>query len=108
MYEADGILENAGGQNMSVTSFTDNSGGSIPGSGTESFQVGATLSVGSNQPTGTYSSSIGGGDNGKTPLDLYMIYLVRVLQFMLRKHAVLSTFRLHGVMERTIRYFWGW
>ena len=59
---ADGILENAGGQNMSVTSFTDNSGGSIPGSGTESFQVGATLSVGSNQPAGTYSSSTGGGN----------------------------------------------
>jgi hypothetical protein len=58
----DGILENAGGQNMSVTSFTDNSGGSIPGSGTESFQVGATLSVGSNQPAGTYSSLIGGGN----------------------------------------------
>jgi hypothetical protein len=58
---SDGVLANAGGQLMNVTSFTQNSGGTIPGSGSESFQVGATLSVGSNQPAGAYSTSNGGG-----------------------------------------------
>jgi hypothetical protein len=58
---SNGILANAAGQQMSVTSFTDNSVGTIPGSGTESFQVGATLNVGTNQPAGAYSTSIGGG-----------------------------------------------
>ena len=46
---------------MNVTTFTDNSAGTIPGSGSDSFQVGATLSVGSNQPAGNYSTSTGGG-----------------------------------------------
>ena len=55
------ILANASGQQMSVTSFTHNGVGTIPGSGTELFQVGATLNVGSGQQSGSYSTSIGGG-----------------------------------------------
>jgi hypothetical protein len=58
---SNGVLANAGGQQMGVTSFTNNSSGTIPGSGTASFQVGATLNVGSNQPAGAYSTAIGGG-----------------------------------------------
>ena len=56
-----GILANASGQQMSVTSFIHNGVGTIPGSGTELFQVGATLNVGSGQQSGSYSTSIGGG-----------------------------------------------
>ena len=56
-----GTLANGGGQTIGVDSFTDNSSGTIPASGSESFQVGATLSVGSNQPSGNYSTANGGG-----------------------------------------------
>ncbi len=56
----DGSLASGAGPSMSVTTFTHNSAGTVPGSGTESFQVGATLSVGSNQPAGTYSTLTGG------------------------------------------------
>ena len=56
-----GTLANAGGQQMTLNAFSDNSAGSIPGSGTETFQVGATLNIGSNQPAGIYSTAIGGG-----------------------------------------------
>jgi len=56
-----GTLANTGGQQMSITSFTDNSLGTLPGAGTETFQVGATLNLGSNQPSGLYSTAIGGG-----------------------------------------------
>jgi hypothetical protein len=58
---SNGFLANATGQQMSVTTFTNNSTGTIPGSGTDSFQVGATLNVGSGQQSGSYSTSIGGG-----------------------------------------------
>lgn len=56
-----GTLANAGGATMSVTAFTDNSSGTIPGGGTETFQVGATLGIGANQPAGAYSTANGGG-----------------------------------------------
>ena len=59
---SDGILANASGQQMNVTSFTHNSAGTIPGSGPESFQVGATLNVGASQQSGTYSTSNAGGN----------------------------------------------
>jgi hypothetical protein len=58
----DGVLSDGGSESMTVTSFTDNSAGTIPGLGPATFQVGATLNVGSNQPAGTYSTSIGGGN----------------------------------------------
>ena len=56
-----GTLANGSGQTIGVGTFTDNSLGTIPGSGTETFQVGATLSIGSNQPAGNYSTANGGG-----------------------------------------------
>ena len=56
-----GTLASPGGQQMTVTTFTDNSAGTIPAAGTATFQVGATLNVGSNQPAGLYSTSTGGG-----------------------------------------------
>ncbi|MGD8420405.1 MAG: DUF4402 domain-containing protein [Gammaproteobacteria bacterium] len=56
-----GTLANAGGQLISVSGFTDNSLGTIPGSGSETFQVGATLGIGSNQAAGNYSTANGGG-----------------------------------------------
>lgn len=58
---SDGVLANAGGQQMTATTFTHNGAGIIPGGGSENFQVGATLNVGSNQASGTYSTSNGGG-----------------------------------------------
>jgi len=57
----DGTLANAGGQLLTVTSFTNTSTGNIPGSGIDIFQVGATLSLGANQPAGSYSTANGGG-----------------------------------------------
>lgn len=57
----DGILANAGGQQMSVTTFTDNSAGTIPAAGADSFRVGATLNVGSGQQAGYYSTTNGSG-----------------------------------------------
>ena len=59
---SDGVLANASGQQMNVTSFTHNSAGTIPGLGPESFQVGATLNVGASQQSGTYSTSNAGGN----------------------------------------------
>ena len=56
-----GVLANGGGAQMSVSGFTDNAPGTIPGSSSDSFQVGATLNVGSNQPAGNYSTTGGGG-----------------------------------------------
>ncbi len=56
----DGVLSDGGGESMTVTSFTDNSSGTIPGSGTGTFRVGATLNVGSSQSAGAYSTMTGG------------------------------------------------
>ena len=56
-----GLLTNAGGDQMSAGSFTSNSSGAIPAGGSELFQIGATLSVGSNQPAGNYSTTNAGG-----------------------------------------------
>lgn len=58
----DGTLENLGGQQMTITAFTSNSLGTMPGTGTETFQVGATLNMGANQPKGNYSTATGGGN----------------------------------------------
>ena len=57
----DGILANASGQQMSVTTFIDNSLGTLPGTGSETFQVGATLNTGPSQPAGLYSTANAGG-----------------------------------------------
>ena len=54
-------LENAGGQQVTATNFTDNSIGTIPVGSIENFQVGATLNLGALQPAGNYSTTIGGG-----------------------------------------------
>ena len=56
-----GTLASPGGDQMTVTTFTDNSAGTIPPAGTATFQVGATLNVGSDQSPGLYSTSTGGG-----------------------------------------------
>ena len=56
-----GVMANGGGQQMTLTNFTHNSLGTLPAAGSETFQVGATLNVGTNQPAGTYSTANGGG-----------------------------------------------
>lgn len=56
-----GTLANGSGQTIGISAFTDNSLGTLPGSGTETFQVGATLAIGANQPAGNYSTANGGG-----------------------------------------------
>lgn len=59
---ADGSLDDSGtGTNMSITSFVDTSSGIIPATNTETFQVGATLNIGANQPAGVYSTMLGTG-----------------------------------------------
>ena len=55
-----GTLSDGGGNTMAVDTFTDNSAGTLPAA-TELFQVGATLTVGVDQPAGTYSTALGGG-----------------------------------------------
>ncbi len=55
------VLESAGGQQITATSFTHNSSGVLPLGGTDTFEVGATLNLGPLQPAGTYSTAIGGG-----------------------------------------------
>lgn len=52
-----GTLANAGGQQLSITGFTTNSLGSVPASGVETFQAGATLNLAPGQPAGLYSTS---------------------------------------------------
>lgn len=54
-------LENATGQQMIVDTFTNNSLGTLPVGGIESFQVGATINMNTAQPAGLYSTITGGG-----------------------------------------------
>ncbi len=58
---SDGSLVNTIGDLVDITTFTNNSQGTIPGVGNETFEVGATLSIGSNQSSGDYSTSNAGG-----------------------------------------------
>lgn len=58
---APAVLENAGGQQITATAFTNNSIGTIPLAGVETFQVGATLNLGPLQAAGTYSTATGAG-----------------------------------------------
>ena len=60
-FSASGILENPGGQQMTVTTFTNNSLGIIPAGGIETFQVGGTLNLNPAQPAGIYSTTTGAG-----------------------------------------------
>ena len=53
----DGTLT-SGGNSMTVSAFSHNSTGSLA-SGTETFQVGATISVSANQAVGTYTTAPG-------------------------------------------------
>ena len=53
-----GTLTRAGGsETMTVDTFTDDSGGSIAGGGSDSFNVGATLTVAANQTAGSYTGT---------------------------------------------------
>lgn len=57
---ANGVVSLTSGSNsMAVNNFTSNpaSSGQLSGGGSQTLMVGATLSVGSNQATGTYSGS---------------------------------------------------
>lgn len=54
-------LESGGGQQITATTFTNNSLGTIPVGGIENFQVGATLNLNAFQPAGNYSTLTGGG-----------------------------------------------
>lgn len=54
----DGTLTRDGGsETMTVDTFTDDSGGSISGGGSDSFNVGATLTVAANQVAGSYTGT---------------------------------------------------
>ncbi|MDT8452712.1 MAG: DUF4402 domain-containing protein [Gammaproteobacteria bacterium] len=55
------VLENAGGQQMNASGFTNNSAGTVPASGIEVFQIGATLNLQAGQAAGNYSTATGGG-----------------------------------------------
>lgn len=55
------ILENISGQQITVDSFTNNSSGTLPASGTDTFQIGATINLIPLQPVGTYTTTTGGG-----------------------------------------------
>ena len=53
-----GTVDISGGVGtMDVTTFSDTSSGSISGAGTETFNVGATLTIGGAQAPGLYSST---------------------------------------------------
>lgn len=58
---ASATLESTGGQQMTITSFVNNSIGTIPISGIENFAVGGTLNLNAAQAAGTYSTTIGAG-----------------------------------------------
>lgn len=53
-----GVLSD-GLNTMAITPNSDNSLGAIPGGGTETFNVGATLTVGLGQIAGTYTTALG-------------------------------------------------
>ena len=56
------VLENALGDQISASIFTNNGTGTLPAAtGIELFQVGATLTLAPSQPGGAYSTAIGGG-----------------------------------------------
>ncbi len=65
-----GTLENAAGQQMLVNSFTDNGTSTVPATGIGNFDVGASLNIGANQPSGIYTTGIGGG----TPYSITINY----------------------------------
>jgi len=44
---------------MTIVPDSDNAAGAIPGGGTETFNVGATLTVSNGQPGGTYTTALG-------------------------------------------------
>ncbi len=54
---ADVTLSDADGATMTVNNFTHNASGTIPATGTESFNVGAQLNIGANQAAGSYSGN---------------------------------------------------
>lgn len=54
------ILKNGGGQQMTANVFTENSLGTLPVGGTETFQIGSTLNIAPLQAPGTYSTVTGG------------------------------------------------
>ena len=56
-----GVLASGVGNLMTLNAFSSNASGTVPGSGNETFEVGGTLNVGSNQPAGSYSTLNGGG-----------------------------------------------
>lgn len=58
---ASAVLENAGGQQITASAFTNNSSGTIPATAVDTFQVGAKLTLGPLQTAGTYSTTTGGG-----------------------------------------------
>lgn len=58
---ASATLESSGGQQMTISSFVNNSSGTIPASGIENFAVGGTLNLNAAQAAGTYSTTIGAG-----------------------------------------------
>ncbi len=60
-YSGSAVLESGAGDQISATTFTDNSLGIVPATGIETFQVGATLNLAPLQPAGNYSTATGGG-----------------------------------------------
>ena len=60
-FSASATLATGLGPTMTADTFTDNSLGTLPAGGSETFQVGATLNVGASQAAGNYSTANGGG-----------------------------------------------
>lgn len=56
-YPAAAVDISGGVGTMDVDTFTDTSSGIIPFAGTETFNVGATLTIGGSQPVNSYSST---------------------------------------------------
>lgn len=60
-YSGSAVLESGAGDQVTATNFIDNSLGIMPVTGTETFQVGATLNLAPLQSAGSYSTATGGG-----------------------------------------------
>ncbi|MEQ8664156.1 MAG: DUF4402 domain-containing protein [Rhodospirillales bacterium] len=56
-FTAGTLTRDGGSETMTVDTFTNDSGGSIGGGGSDSFNVGATLTVAANQVAGSYTGT---------------------------------------------------
>ena len=59
-FSADATLDDGGGNQMTVDTFTDNAPSPLEAGGTDNLLVGGTLRVGASQIAGAYSTTTGG------------------------------------------------